>query len=109
MAAIARADLLWIAPRVPAECAIYTRAVSYRNSRLTGLRDPHPLRRQDEGSGLAECKRHNVGIRKGFNIQQTTTLGQQLVSLLVDQLAGELDIQRANPTAFSLHFPLVRV
>ena len=49
-----------------------------------------------------------VGIPEDFDIEGATTLGLQLVTLLVDQLAGELDIQRANPTRFSVRFPLQR-
>ena len=49
-----------------------------------------------------------VGIPEDFDIDAATTLGLQLVTLLVDQLAGELDIQRANPTRFSVRFPLQR-
>ena len=58
---------------------------------------------------LLRVSDNGVGIPEDFDVQQTTTLGLQLVSLLVDQLAGEVVMQRANPTAFSLRFPLVRV
>ena len=36
---------------------------------------------------------------------RTTTLGLQLVTMLVDQLGGELEVHRANPTRFSVRFP----
>ena len=49
-----------------------------------------------------------VGIREDFDIAQTTTLGLQLVTLLVDQLGGDLELQRAKPTRFSVRFPLQR-
>jgi PAS domain S-box-containing protein len=50
-----------------------------------------------------------VGIPESFDLQQASTLGLQLVTLLVDQLAGEIAIQRANPTRFSVLFPLTRL
>ena len=49
-----------------------------------------------------------VGIPEDFNIAAATTLGLQLVTLLVDQLAGDLEIHRGNPTRFSVRFPLQR-
>jgi PAS domain S-box-containing protein len=52
---------------------------------------------------------NGVGIREDFEMAQTTTLGLQLVTLLVDQLAGDLHIQRAHPTEFVVRFPLVRM
>ena len=51
---------------------------------------------------------NGIGIREDFDMAQATTLGLQLVTLLVDQLAGELDIHRADPTKFAVRFPLVR-
>jgi two-component sensor histidine kinase len=49
-----------------------------------------------------------VGIPDDFDIAGATTLGLQLVTLLVGQLGGELEIHRANPTRFSVRFPLQR-
>jgi PAS domain S-box-containing protein len=49
-----------------------------------------------------------IGIREDFDLQQTATLGLQLVTLLVDQLAGDLDLQR-SPTLFTVRFPIVRI
>ena len=65
------------------------------------------LAREAKDRVLLRVSDNGVGIRDDFDIQQTATLGLQLVSQLVDQLAGELDIHRANPTAFSVRFPLV--
>ena len=45
-------------------------------------------------------------FRRVSDLAQTTTLGLQLVTMLADQLGGTLDIQRANPTRFTLRFPL---
>ena len=46
------------------------------------------------------------GIAEDFAIEETTTLGLQLVTMLTDQLGGELKIERSNPTRFLLRFPI---
>jgi two-component sensor histidine kinase len=47
-----------------------------------------------------------VGIPDAFDMEQTTTLGLQLVTMLTDQLGGTIKIHRAHPTRFALRFPL---
>ena len=49
-----------------------------------------------------------IGIPEHLDIEQTTTLGLQLVCLLTEQVGGTLVIQRANPTSFLLSFPSQR-
>lgn len=48
------------------------------------------------------------GIAPDLDIERTSTLGLQLVTLLTDQLGGKLEINRVNPTRFALTFPLQR-
>jgi PAS domain S-box-containing protein len=48
------------------------------------------------------------GIPEDFDLASTTTLGLQLVTMLTDQVGGELTIRRANPTRFVLRFPIER-
>ncbi|HWA46746.1 MAG TPA: ATP-binding protein, partial [Dongiaceae bacterium] len=45
-----------------------------------------------------------VGIPESQDLQQTETLGLQLVVLLTDQLHGKLDIRRRDPTQFVIEF-----
>lgn len=45
-----------------------------------------------------------IGIAPDFDLQQTNTLGLQLVHLLADQLGATLTINRINPTRFELLF-----
>ncbi|HEY9197787.1 MAG TPA: PAS domain S-box protein [Gammaproteobacteria bacterium] len=47
-----------------------------------------------------------VGIPESVDFEKTGSLGLKLVTLLAEQLAGELDINRAHPTRFSLRFPM---
>ena len=49
---------------------------------------------------------NGIGLPEGLDIAATDTLGLQLVTLLADQLGGELGIHRADPTRFTLRFPL---
>ena len=49
---------------------------------------------------------NGVGIPETFNLEQTQTLGLQLVTMLSDQLGGAIEIHRANPTRFALRFPI---
>jgi PAS domain S-box-containing protein len=46
-----------------------------------------------------------IGIDEAKDLNDPSTLGLQLVTMLVDQLGGTLAIQRANPTRFELEFP----
>ena len=47
---------------------------------------------------------NGVGIPEGFNLENTDTLGIQLVKILVDQLGGELELKRNNGTEFIVRF-----
>ena len=49
---------------------------------------------------------NGVGIPGDLNIEQTATLGLQLVWLLAEQLKANVTIQRSNPTRFELRLPL---
>lgn len=63
---------------------------------------------QQHGERTIELSVSNDGhaIPDTLDLEQTTTLGLQLVQLLTRQLNGSLDIQRANPTRFTLRFDL---
>ena len=47
-----------------------------------------------------------VGIPESVDFTTSTSLGLELVTLLTDQLGGELYIRRAGSTEFTLRFPL---
>ena len=46
-----------------------------------------------------------IGIDDDLDLDSSATLGLSLVQTLVDQLGGNLTIQRRNPTRFSIAFP----
>jgi PAS domain S-box-containing protein len=45
-----------------------------------------------------------VGLPEGFVVEESDSLGLQLVSTLVMQIGGNLSIQRSNPTMFTIDF-----
>lgn len=61
-----------------------------------------------DADGYVELSVSNDGmdIPPDLNLDRTGSLGLQLVQLLTRQLRGELDVQRTDPTRFTLRFPL---
>jgi two-component sensor histidine kinase len=47
---------------------------------------------------------NGVGIPADFDIEDLDSLGLQLVTTLVDQLDGELELKRDNGTEFTIRF-----
>jgi two-component sensor histidine kinase len=66
------------------------------------------LSRESETHAILCISDNGQGIPEDLDLAKTDTLGLQLVHLLTDQLGGKLTINRANPTAFVLRFPIQR-
>ncbi|MBU0724150.1 MAG: PAS domain S-box protein [Alphaproteobacteria bacterium] len=69
------------------------------------------LRRTGEIDDLGEwivlsVTDNGVGMSEEINLEESETLGLQLVSLLTDQLHGTMEIQRNSPTRFTIKFPV---
>lgn len=47
---------------------------------------------------------NGVGIPEGFEVENVESLGMQLVTTLVDQLDGDLEVKRNNGTEFIIRF-----
>jgi two-component sensor histidine kinase len=45
-----------------------------------------------------------IGIPKSIDLENPNSLGMQLVTILVDQLDGELKLKRDNETEFTIRF-----
>ena len=60
----------------------------------------------DDGLVRLAVGDNGVGIAESKNLEDTTTLGLQLVTMLVDQLGGTLTIHRKDPTEFDIRFPM---
>jgi two-component sensor histidine kinase len=45
-----------------------------------------------------------TGIPKSIDLENPNSLGMQLVTILVDQLDGELKLKRDNETEFTIRF-----
>jgi two-component sensor histidine kinase len=50
--------------------------------------------------------RQGIGIPEDLKIEDLDSLGLQLVTSLVDQLDGELQLKRNNGTEFTIKFPV---
>ena len=72
------------------------------------------LHREENGENRKECNRYTsfvltvsdngVGIPEDLNIEDLDSLGFQLITTLVDQLDGELELKRNNGTEFAIRF-----
>jgi two-component sensor histidine kinase len=61
--------------------------------------------RHVEGDGyVLQVKDDGVGYPEGLDFRKTETLGMQIVSTLVEQIDGRLEISRKKGTAFRLEF-----
>ncbi|MHB8100747.1 MAG: PAS domain-containing sensor histidine kinase [Methanosarcina sp.] len=49
---------------------------------------------------------NGIGIPEDFNSEDSGSLGLQLVAILVDQLGGELELNRNNGTEFTIRFTI---
>jgi two-component sensor histidine kinase len=49
---------------------------------------------------------NGVGLPTNMDYRAMTSLGLQLVSTLVDQLDGEIELENKNGTGFKLAFPM---
>ncbi len=62
--------------------------------------------KSEPNGALLQVGDDGAGIPENVDVQQSETLGLQLVSLLASQIGSEIVMQRANPTLFSLHVPI---
>jgi len=51
---------------------------------------------------------NGIGINENLDIEDLDSLGLQLVTFLVDQLDGELELIRNNGTEFIIKFTLIQ-
>lgn len=59
---------------------------------------------RDNGHVILSVMDDGVGFPDDFDLDNSNTLGLQLVSLLADQLNARLEIRRKDPTKFTLRF-----
>ena len=58
-----------------------------------------------EGDGyVLQVKDDGVGFPEGLDFRKTGTLGMQIISTLVEQIEGRLELSRENGTAFRVEF-----
>jgi|GEM_PF-2068735 len=62
------------------------------------------LSRKDDGSVVLGVSDNGVGLPQGFDIEKVASLGLQLVTTLVQQLDGRLEIKGGNGAYFGITF-----
>jgi len=62
------------------------------------------LKRKDGGLNLLIIEDNGIGMPKDLNIEQTESLGLQLVMTLVDQIEGKLTCEINKGTRFLIEF-----
>jgi len=60
------------------------------------------------GGAVLSVSDDGIGLPENLDPAKTESLGLQLVTLLADQIGGELSIQHRDPTRFALHFSTER-
>ncbi|MCP5054782.1 MAG: PAS domain S-box protein [bacterium] len=50
-------------------------------------------------------KDNGIGLPPGMDVEETRSLGFQLVSILTEQLNGQMEVQRSGGTLFNITFP----
>jgi len=58
----------------------------------------------EEGWCFIHYSDNGVGLPENFDINQTESLGMQLISMLTEQLEGQLEIQNKNGLSYTLRF-----
>ncbi len=64
------------------------------------------FRQNQSGDALLCVEDDGVGIAEPLSLEQTETLGLQLVRLLTEQLGGTVQVHGRDPTRFAVRFPL---
>ena len=60
----------------------------------------------DEGLGRLTVQDDGVGMPRGLKFDETPSMGLHLVSVLVEQLRGKLEVETTGGTRVTLEFPL---
>ncbi len=58
------------------------------------------------GRAVLSVTDNGIGLPENIDLSKTGTLGLQLITLLADQLSGEISVRRSDPTEFVLNFPI---
>ncbi|MHC1755144.1 MAG: PAS domain S-box protein [Methanosarcina sp.] len=75
-----------------------------KNREPVGCRDGSKEERHENKSFVLAVSDNGPGIPEGFDMENSDTLGIQLVTALVDQLDGKLELKRDSGTEFIIRF-----
>jgi PAS domain S-box-containing protein len=62
------------------------------------------FRPMEEKYYYLEVSDDGIGLPPELDINETSTLGMQLVKVIVEQLAGSMEVEREQGTSFKIHF-----
>ena len=86
------------------EGRIYINLHREKNGELISNREDGKYEGWKSTGFILKVSDDGIGISKNIDLENPHSLGIQLVTTLVDQLAGELKLKRSNETEFTIRF-----
>jgi len=83
---------------------IYINLRREKNGELINSREESKYEGCKIASFIFKISDDGIGIPKSIDFENSKSLGIQLVTTLVDQLDGELELKRNNETEFTIRF-----
>jgi PAS domain S-box-containing protein len=87
---------------------IYINLRREKNGELINSREESKYEDCKSTSFILTVSDDGVGIPESFDLENPNSLGMQLVTTLVDQLAGEFALKRNNGTEFTIRFTYIK-
>ena len=86
------------------EGKIYIKLCREEDGEFINSREESKYKGFKSNSFMLKVSDDGIGIPKSIDLENPNSLGIQLVTTLVDQLAGELELKRSNETEFTIRF-----
>ncbi len=86
---------------------IYINLRREKNGECINSREESKYKGCKSTSFILKVSDDGIGIPKSIDLENPKSLGIQLVTTLVDQLAGELELKRSNETEFTIRFTVI--
>jgi two-component sensor histidine kinase len=83
---------------------IYINLRREKNGERINSREESKYKGCKSTSFILKVSDDGIGIPKSIDLENPKSLGIQLVTTLVDQLAGKLELKRSNETKFTIRF-----
>jgi two-component sensor histidine kinase len=86
------------------EGKIYIKLCREEDGEFINSREESKYKGFKSNSLMLKVSDDGIGIPKSIDLENPNSLGMQLVTILVDQLDGELKLKRDNETEFTIRF-----